>query len=460
MLLDELVKTSAAVAATSSRRAKIERISNLLRRAKPPEVPVVVAFLSGELRQRQIGVGYAALRDIAGVASPAGVASREGAPDSTERAPGLTVAGVDAAFTHIGAATGPGSQAERRRLLAALFADANDAERPFLTRLLVGDLRQGALEGVMVEAIATAADVAVGEVRRAHMLGGSLLAVASAALAPDATAPGFMAAKGDTGPKADPARQERTSAENGTALKDRTVQEDGPTVKNGTAPKYGTVLEEGTALQTGTVPANRPGPVTVCSTPEAALAALRGFRLRVGRPLRPMLAGSADDVRAALGRVTPAAVEWKIDGIRVQVHKDGTDVAVFTRTLDEITARVPEVVGAVAAIPARSIVLDGEIIALGPGGRPRPFQVTAGRTGNRNEIGKLAHEVPLTAFFFDLLHLDGADMVDAPGAERYAQLAATVRSDLVIPRVVTRESSSSRSTRPTRPGAAAPAGSR
>ncbi len=133
----------------------------------------------------------------------------------------------------------------------------------------------------------------------------------------------------------------------------------------------------------------------------------------------------------------PAAVEWKIDGIRVQVHKDGTDVAVFTRTLDEITARVPEVVRAVAAMPARSIVLDGEIIALGPGGRPRPFQVTAGRTGNRNEIAKLTDEVPLTAFFFDLLHLDGTDMVDAPGAERYAQLAAALSSDLVIPRIVT-----------------------
>ena len=443
------------MAATSSRRAKIEAISSLLRRAEPPEVPVVVAFLSGELRQRPIGVGYAALRDVAGGPWPpevippgqgnpvqAGVASPEGAPDGTARAPGLTVAAVDAAFTHIGAATGPGSQAERRRLLAALFADANSAERPFLTRLLVGDLRQGALEGIMVEAIAAAAGVVAGEVRRAHMLGGSLLAVASAALAPDATAPdatapGFMAAKGAARPEADPARQECAGAENGTAPQDGNVPEGGPAAKNGTAPKNGTVPEECAAPQNGTVPEERADPVTVSSTPGAALAALRVFRLRVGRPLQPMLAGSADNVRAALGRVTPAAVEWKIDGIRVQVHKDGTDVAVFTRTLDEITARVPEVVRAVAAMPARSIVLDGEIIALGPGGRPRPFQVTAGRTGNRNEIAKLADEVPLTAFFFDLLHLDGADMVDAPGAERYTQLAAALCSDLVIPRIVT-----------------------
>ncbi len=150
-----------------------------------------------------------------------------------------------------------------------------------------------------------------------------------------------------------------------------------------------------------------------------------------------MLAGSAESVAAALARVRPAAVEWKIDGIRVQVHKDGADVAVFTRTLDDITARVPEVVAAVAALPARSVVLDGEVIALGPDGRPRPFQVTAGRTGNRSDVARLAGELPLTAFFFDLLHLDGADLVDAPGAERFARLAATVPRDLVIPRIVT-----------------------
>jgi ATP-dependent DNA ligase I len=150
-----------------------------------------------------------------------------------------------------------------------------------------------------------------------------------------------------------------------------------------------------------------------------------------------MLAGSADDVPDAFGRVRPAAVEWKIDGIRIQAHKDGADVAVFTRTLDDITSRVPEVVAAVAALPARAAVLDGEVIALGPDGRPRPFQVTAGRTGNRSDVARLAVEVPLTAFFFDLLHLDGADLVDAPGAERFAQLAATVHGDLVIPRIVT-----------------------
>ncbi len=417
VLLNDLVQTSVAVAATSSRRAKIEAIANLLRRAEPAEVPVAVAFLSGEFRQRQIGVGYAALRDIAGGSWPGGqtatqadtsvpadpgradpgradpgradpgrasggvtgTADPAGAPGGIVRPPALTLSEVDALFARIGSAAGAGSQAERRRLLAALFGGANDAERSFLTRLVAGDLRQGALEGVMVEAIASAADVPAPEVRRAHMLGGSLLAVASAALAAG----------------------------------------QGATAQDGAGP-----------AGVRAVPAAR-------TTPAAALTALRSFRLHVGRPLQPMLAGSADNVRTAFERVCPAAVEWKIDGIRVQVHKDGSDVAVFTRTLDDITARVPEVVTAVTALPARSAVLDGEIIALGSDGRPRPFQVTAGRTGNRRDVARLAAEVPLTAFFFDLLHLDGADLVDAQSAQRYAQLAATVHSDLVIPRIVT-----------------------
>lgn len=358
VLLDELVRTSAAVTATSSRRAKIEAIANLLRRAEQPEVPVAVAFLSGELRQRQIGVGYGALRDIAGNAVwLAGAADNaaDGAGGAPDAAPVLTLAAADAAFTEIGATTGAGSQAERRRLLTALFSRASGAERSFLVRLLSGDLRQGALEGVMVEAIAAAARVAPAEVRRAHMLGGSLLAVASAALARD----------------------------------------------------------------------------------KPALAALRSFRLKVGRPLQPMLASSAESIAAAVARVRPAAVEWKIDGIRVQVHKDGCDVAVFTRTLDDITSRVPEVVTAAMALPARSAVLDGEIIALSPDGRPRPFQVTAGRTGARSDVARLAVQVPLTAFFFDLLHLDGRDLVDSPGGDRYAALAGTVPGDLLIPRIVT-----------------------
>jgi len=368
VLLSELVRTSEAVAGAPGRKTKIDAIAALLRQAAPGEVPVAVAFLSGELRQRQIGVGYAAIRDLLGPDAPwasldgpagDGPAAASG-PEST--APPLTLADVDAAFAAIGAVTGPGTQTERRRLLGAVFARATQAERSFLTRLLGGELHQGALEGVMSDAVARAAGVSPEEVRRAHLLGGSLPAVAEAALSAVA------------------------------------------------------------ATQDGSA---------------AASAALRAFRLQVGRPLRPMLAASAPTVAAAFGRVSPAAVEWKIDGIRIQVHRRGDQVAVFTRSLDDITARLPEITGAVLGCAAESLVLDGEAIALGPGGRPRPFQVTASRAGTQSAPGQSGADIPLTPFFFDLLHLDGQDLIDEPGTERQDRLAAVLPAGLRVPRIVT-----------------------
>jgi DNA ligase-1 len=259
---------------------------------------------------------------------------------------------VDAAFERIGRLAGPGSQAERRRLVAELFGRATATEQRFLVGLLSGELRQGALEGVMAEAIARAAGVPGAEVRRALMLRGALGPVAEVALA-------------------------------------------------------------------------------------AGVPGLRQFRLEVGRPLQPMLASTAPSVQAAMDKVGEAAVEWKLDGARIQVHRAGTDVGVFTRTLDDITARVPEVVAAALALPVAAAVLDGEVIALQPGGRPHPFQVTASRVGSRLEVERLAATLPLTAFLFDLLHLDGQDLLDRPGAERHAAMAAVVPEPLRIPRTVT-----------------------
>ena len=343
MLLDELVSTSAAVAGTGARRSKIEAIAALLSRVPPGQVPVAVAFLSGELRQRQIGVGYASIS--APQASPPAAAAS------------LTLAGVDAAFAAIGAVTGPGAQAGRRDLLAVLFARATEQERGFLSRLLAGELRQGAQEGVMTEAIARAAGVPADLVRRAHQLGGSLPEVAQAALA----------------------------------------------------------------------------------DPDRATDALGAFTLRVGRPTRPMLAASAPDVAAALGKVSPAAVEWKIDGVRIQVHRHADKVRVWTRTLDDITARVPEITGAVLGLDATDVVLDGEAVALFPDGRPRPFQVTASRAATRAAPGAgggrrqpAAHPVLLRPA--------------APGRhgpdrrarrDRFARLTAIAPPGLVIPRIVT-----------------------
>ncbi|TYB45220.1 ATP-dependent DNA ligase [Actinomadura chibensis] len=335
MLIADIARTSADVAATAGRKAKVASLAECLRAAEPGEAAVVVAYLSGELPQRQIGVGYAALRDVP-----------PPAPESS-----LTVLAVDAAFTEIGAVSGAGSVARRRELLAALFGRATRPEQDFLIRLLAGELRQGALDGVMAEAIAAAAEVPAAEVRRAVMLRGSLGPVATAALA------------------------------------------DG-------------------------------------------VAGLRRFALEVGRPIKPMLAASAPDLDAAFGKLkAEAAVEWKLDGIRAQIHVAGGEVRVFTRTLDEITARLPEVVAAVRELPVRDAVFDGELIALRPDGRPHPFQVTSARTATRT--AKTTGTVPLAVFLFDVLHLDGRDLLDAPGAERGAALAEVVPEGLRMPRVVT-----------------------
>jgi DNA ligase 1 len=335
VLLRDLVEASEAVAATPGRRAKVEHIAAALRRLAPDEVPAVVAWLSGELRQRQIGVGWAALRDAPPPAA----------------APSLGVAEVDAAFERIGAFAGPGSQGERRRLLTDVLGRADEAEARFLVRLLSGELRQGALQGVMVESVARAAGLPAAAVRRALMLRGDLGAVAAIALGEGA-------------------------------------------------------------------------------------AGLDGLRLQPGRPLAPMLAQPASDIATALAKVSPAGVEFKLDGARIQVHRDGSDVAVFTRTLDDVTARVPEIVEAALALPVRAAVLDGEAIALRADGRPHPFQTTAARFGSRRDVAQLRETLPLTPSLFDLLHIDGDDLLDRPGAERVAALSAVVPPALRVPRTV------------------------
>jgi ATP-dependent DNA ligase I len=371
VLLSEVVEVSAGVTATSARNAKIAQIATLLARAEPGQVAVAVAFLSGELLQGQIGVGYATIGDLFRAADAAGTDERTAAP--------LTLTEVNEAFAAIGAVTGPGSVALRRQQLAALFARAADGDREFLVRLLAGDLRQGALEGVMTEAVAKAAGVPAEEVRRAHQLGGSLPEVAEAAL-------GGAGQAGGT---------------------------------DGTGQHGGT---DGTGHEL---------------VAERALAALRGFTLRVGRPARPMLAASAPDVAAALAKISPAAAEWKIDGIRIQVHRAGDEVAVFTRTLDDITARVPEIVDAALSLPVTAVVLDGEAVAVAPDGRPRPFQVTAARTASQADVARMRGQTPLTPFLFDLLHLNGSDLIDEPAAERHRLLAEIAPATLLTPRIVT-----------------------
>src|SRR5690242_18981381 len=335
VLLSEIAEVSGAVAGTSARLAKIGTLAAALREAGPLEVPIAVAYLSGELPQRQIGVGWAALRDGF-------------APAAT---PTLTLSEVDAGFSAIGAVSGKGSAAARKALVGELFGRATRDEQRFLAGLLSGELRQGALEGVMTEAVARAASVPVAEVRRAMMLRGSLGAVASAALS-------------------------------------------------------------------------------------GGREALARFGLEVGRPVRPMLAASAPTIDEALAKAGgTAAVEWKLDGIRIQVHLSDGNVRLFTRTLDDITARLPEVVAVLAKLPVASAVLDGELIALREDGRPLPFQDTASRTATLE--GSSGSPVPLSLFLFDALHLEGTDLIDCEDQERHAALARAVPGELLMPRLMT-----------------------
>ena len=335
MLLADLADTSERVRATTSRTGKLELLAARMRQLEPAEAPVAVAFLAGEPRQRQLGAGWATLRDLP---PPADL-------------PQLTVLEVDAAFESMAAAAGPGSQAARRERMHDLFARATAPEQRLLRGLISGELRHGAQAGVVAEAVARAAGVPAASLRRALMLGGDLGAVA------------------------------RTALEQGA---------DG----------------------------------------------LEAIRLRVGSPIFPMLAGTANTVAAGLERLGPAAIEWKLDGARIQVHRDGGDVGVFTRSLDDITGRVPEVVQAALELPVATAVLDGEAIALEPDGRPLPFQVTARRIGGRRAVADLQRSIPLTPILFDALHLDGEDLLDRPGEQRFAALAGAAPAELVVPRML------------------------
>ncbi len=332
-----VVDASVRVAGTSSRLAKRDAIAACIRSAAVDEVETVVAYLSGETRQGRVGVGYATLARLRGAAAGE---------------PTLTVVDVDAALARIASTSGKGSSAARSNELAALFARATAAEQDFLVRLLVGELRQGALEGVMIEAIAAATALPVADVRRATMVSGSIATAARVA------------------------------------------------------------------------------------TSEGA-AGLARFAIALGRPVQPMLAQPADDVAGALAKLGTAAVEWKVDGARIQVHKAGDDVRVYTRALNDVTASVPEIVAALRAARADELILDGEAIALASDGTPLAFQVTMRRFGRKLDVDALRAELPLAAFFFDCLLRDGAPLIDRPAHERFDALAAALPPALVVPRLVT-----------------------
>ena len=334
MLLADLVSTSAQVAGTRSRKAKTAALARLLRALQPGEVPTAIGLLAGEIRQGRIGVGYAAAFGVA--AEPASK-------------PGLTLSDVDAVLDQIPTVTGAGSQDRRARLLEDLFARATAAEQDFLRRTLTGEVRQGALAGVVVDAVAEAYGVPPAAVRRALMLRADLGAVAA------------------------------------------------------------TAATEG-------------------------IDGLAGIGLRVLSPLQPMLASPAASIEEAV--VGQVSVEWKLDGARIQVHRKGDVVMVFTRNQNDITARMPEVVAAVRDLPVDAVILDGEAMALRGDGTPQPFQETMSRFGTEE---RAFAEVPLYPFFFDVLHVDGRDLIDLPLSERHSHLDRITPVRHRIARVVTSE---------------------
>ena len=319
MLLDRVVQTSQRIAAISKRLSKISALSALLSETHGDEIEIAAAFLSARTRQGKIGIGYGAIREAS--AAP------------TAR-PQLELMEVDRAFAAISKAV----PRDRIALLKHLFSRATEPEQHFLSALLQGELRHGALQGIMLDAVANAAKLPVDRVRHAAMVAGDIVAIARA------------------------------------------------------------VIERG----------------------EAGLA---DYDIRLFQPVQPMLAQTAEDIEEALADLGEAALEFKLDGARIQAHKSGDQVAIFSRALNEVSAAVPEIVEAVRALPAKDLILDGEVISLKPDGRPQPFQVTARRFNRKIDLDRMRTELPLTPFWFDLLYLDG-NLLHESQARRFAALSS------------------------------------
>ncbi len=337
MLLAQIVDTSRAIGSTTKRLQKTELLAGLLKQLLPEEVETAVAFLSGGTRQGRIGIGYAALRD---------------ARTSASSAPTLQLMEVDRAFDEIAGVQGAGADRNRRELLNRLFAQATEIEQQFLMGLLAGELRQGALEGIMLDALAKAANISAERVRRAAMMGGGVAAIARK------------------------------------------------------------VLFEGEA-------------------------GLHAFDVQLFRPVQPMLAQTAEDVEDAIDQLGEAALEFKFDGARVQAHKSGDEVVIYSRQQNDVSSAVPEVVKAVRALPARDLILDGEVLSLDSEGRPQPFQVSMRRFGRKLNVEQMLHELPMSPFWFDLLYLNGGSFLDEPQARRFGELAKLAPATTLVPHLLT-----------------------
>jgi DNA ligase-1 len=336
--LADIVTASRDVAATRSRTQKIARFALILGQSSLEELPATVGFLCGELRQGRLGLGYRSLRDLAPSA------------DSPPQGGAVTVLELDTLFQTLGALSGKGAAGERETLLSALFVRLSAGERDFVVRLILGELRQGALESIVLDALAQATQIPSEAIRKAMLFAGNATDVAVSAF-------------------------------------------------------------------------------------RGGAAELATFSIQLFRPLRPMLAQSAKDPAEALERTAPAAAEHKLDGARVQLHRQGERVAIYSRHGNELTDALPEIVELGRSFAADSLVLDGEVIALKDDGRPQPFQVTMQRVGRKLGVTAARADLPLRAFFFDCLYLNGHVLVDRPNSERWQALRAAVPEAARVTRV-------------------------
>jgi DNA ligase-1 len=337
MLLAQVVDTSRRIGATSKRLEKVALLAELLRAAGPDEIEIAVSYLSGTTRQGNIGIGYATLQSAQ--TAPAAAAS-------------LTLTDVDRALGEIAAIRGAGSERQRREAIERMLGQMTEQEQEFIGRLLLGELRQGALAGLMLDGLARATGVPLERIRRAAMMAGGASQIASS-----------LFAEGEAG--------------------------------------------------------------------------LARYSIQLFQPVQPMLAQTAEDAGQAIHELGEAALEYKFDGARVQAHKSDDEVKIFSRRLNEVTAAVPEIVEAVRALPAKTLVLDGEVLSLDAEERPQPFQVTMKRFGRKLDVNRMRGELPLTPFWFDLIYLDDASLTDEAQQRRFQALKEIVPESSVVPHVVT-----------------------
>jgi len=339
ILFSDLIKVSKKVGSTTKKKEKISILAHFFQQARGKEIALAASYLSGQLPQARLGIGWATLQ--------------EALEDITDRFRPLSLTEIDRLLEGIAKEVGAGSSEKRLRLLREAFSYLKKNEREFLIKLILGEIRQGASEGLVLEAIAQASSISIDQVRQSFMFSGDIGEIA------------------------------RVAGEEG-------------------------------------------------------IAGLSHIQPELFHPISPMLANPAEGEAEALERLGEAGWEYKIDGARVQIHKEGEKVQIFTRHLKDVTESIPEIVELAKTFPFESGILEGEVIALRENGSPLPFQTTMRRFGRIQEVKRMQKEIPLTSYFFDLLYLDGNPLFNTPYRDRFELLSKKIPSKYMIPQIITR----------------------